>query len=391
MQTSYATVGAVLRQDGKMQVLSIEGRDAPAICYKDLSGECAAGDRVAINVGATAMGLGTGGYDFVICKLVDGSAASNGGTVDEDPDCEGGSGTGCLDTGGGAPCPGTVSKTMKLRYTPMQCEVDCVEDERSPFHGVLEDAVSLDGMPVVCCGLHSQMPLVAAGIRATHPDAKVVYCMTDEAALLLPFSNVARQCIETGLVNLSITCGQAMGGDAEAVSLHSGLCAAHAAFDADVAIVAIGPGIAGTGTALGNGGTAQAEAVNAAAALGARTTAAMRVSFADQRDRHRGASHHFLTAMGRLALASADICYPSELEGTAEWELVLRQLQEAGIPGKHRMIAVETGGEPIDTRGITVKSMGRGFDDDPWFFMAAYAAGMHAGGQIAEFREGGAR
>lgn len=377
MQTSYATVGAVLRQDGRMQVLSIEGREVRAICYKDLSGECRAGDRVAINVGATSMGLGTGGYDFVICKLDGEGGDGAGGTPGSNPD--------------GAGRSAMESKTMKLRYTPVQCEVDCVEDERSPFHGAMEEAVSLDGMPVACCGLHSQMPLVAAGIRAACPEAKIVYCMTDEAALMLPFSNVARQCIETGLVNLSITCGQAMGGDAEAVSLHSGLCAAHAAFDADAAIVAIGPGIAGTGTALGNGGTAQAEAVNAAAALGARTTAAMRISFADQRERHHGASHHFLTAMGRLALASADICYPSELEGTAEWDLVLRQLEEAGIPERHRMVAVETGTGPIDTRGISVTSMGRGVDDDPWFFRTAYAAGVHAGGQIAEFREGGTR
>lgn len=382
MRTCFATVDRVVRQDGAMQVLELGGSDTPAICYKSLSGSCAEGDRVLVNVTATDMGLGTGGYDFVICRL--------DATMGEDGDAlEGGDGTVCRGDGPETASQ-TTSKSMKLRYTPLQCDVDCVEDECSPFHDVLEGAVSLDGMPVVCCGLHSQMPLVAAGMRRAHPDARIVYCMTDEASLMNPFSNVARRCVETGLVNLTISCGQAMGGDAEAVSLHSGLVAAHSAFDADAVIVSIGPGIAGTGTELGNGGVAQAEGVNAAAALGARTTAAMRVSFADPRERHHGVSHHFLEAMGRLALASADICYPMESTGLGEWDLVWRQLDAAGIPGKHRMAPVEVGDAPIDTRGIEVTSMGRGFDDDPWFFLSAYAAGIHAGGQIREFRDGSA-
>ena len=391
MQTTPAIVESIERQDNGSQTLRIAGRSCPAICYTRLSGACRPGDRVLLNIAATQMGLGTGGYDFVVCKLDE---------VAGQPDA-------AEDAGG------RDSKIMKLRYTPMQCPVDVIEDERSPMHDELCDATGLEGMPVACCGLHSQLPLVAAGIRRQAPDARIVYCMTDEGALMLPFSKLARQCVDTGLVDATITCGQAMGGDAEAVSLHSALVAARLAYAADAAIVAIGPGIAGTGTALGNGGVAQAESVNAVAALGGRPTAVMRVSFADARERHLGASHHFLTAMGRLALGRASICIPEGMPPHLE-STIAAQLDKASIGDKHDIVRVDVGARNheslddgnagpgaamaaasaeataalphIDTRGIEVTTMGRSYVDDPWFFLCAYAAGVHVGSQVAQSR-----
>ncbi len=79
---------------------------------------------------------------------------------------------------------------------------------------------------------------------------------------------------------------------------------------ADLVVVAQGPGNLGTGTRWGFSGVAAGEAVNAAAVLGGRPVASLRVSGADPRDRHRGVSHHSLTAYGRVALAPADVVVP---------------------------------------------------------------------------------
>ena len=72
-------------------------------------------------------------------------------------------------------------------------------------------------------------------------------------------------------------------------------------------VVAQGPGNLGTGTRWGFSGVAAGEAVNAAGVLGGRPVASLRVSGADPRERHRGMSHHSLTAYGRVALHPADL------------------------------------------------------------------------------------
>ena len=51
-------------------------------------------------------------------------------------------------------------------------------------------------------------------------------------------------------------------------------------------------------------------AASAAATLGGRPVAALRVSEADARERHHGVSHHSLTAYGRVAAHPADIPVP---------------------------------------------------------------------------------
>ena len=82
--------------------------------------------------------------------------------------------------------------------------------------------------------------------------------------------------------------------------MHSALLAARHVVDADIAVVAQGPGNLGTGTRWGFSGVAAGEAVNAAAVLRGHPVAALRVSGADPRERHRGVSHHSLTAYGRV-------------------------------------------------------------------------------------------
>jgi hypothetical protein len=266
---------------------------------------------------------------------------------------------------------------MKLRYTPLQHEVLSVEEPASPHHAALEQACSLEGAPVVCCELHSQVPLVAAAVRHIRAEARVVYCMTDEAALLASFSTILAQMRESGLLDACITCGQAFGGDLEAVNLYSGLLAAATVCKADVIVCAQGPGIVGTATRFGHGGLAQAQALNAAAALDGVPIAPLRLSFADARERHQGVSHHTLTALGQACLAEAVIPLPDDLL-PKQAEMIDRQLTEAGILDRHGLINVSVQRDAIDLRGLEVMTMGRAQADDPAFFSASFAAGIRA-------------
>jgi hypothetical protein len=262
---------------------------------------------------------------------------------------------------------------MKLRYTPLQRDVLAVESPESVYHELMAHADDLGGCPVVCCGLHSHVPLVAAAVKAVDPDLRVAYCMTDQAALPIALSEVVRESRRAGLLDATITCGQAFGGDLEAVNVHSGLVAARHVTGADVIIVGIGPGVVGTATPLGHGGIAQGEALNAVASLGGKPIACMRVSFADTRQRHRVVSHHTLAALTRIALAPVKVAVPRlEPEQAAALD---GMLEEAGVWERHER--VESSPDPTvpDMRGVVVTTMKRGFAQDSAFFFAAYAAG----------------
>lgn len=316
-----------------------------AVAYGSLTGTCRPGERVLCNTTAVDLGLGTGGEHFVVAR-------SGTGVVLDDPS------------------PGHI---MKLRYTPLQRDVLSVEEPASEHHAVMSETRVLDGLPVVCCGLHSQVPVVAAAVKERSPHARVVYLMTDESALPMALSRLVPSMRDVGLVDETITCGQAFGGGLEAVNLYSGLLAARAVAGADVAIVAIGPGIPGTSTPYGHSGVAQGQAVNAAAALGGIPVAVLRLSFADPRPRHVPVSHQSLTALGSVALARAIVPVPSlEPEMAAPVDDALRA---ASMWDRHERRDVEVAAMP-DMRGLEVRTMGRGYRDDPAFFLAAAAAGI---------------
>jgi Protein of unknown function (DUF3866) len=183
----------------------------------------------------------------------------------------------------------------------------------------------------------------------------------------------------SGLLAGTVTSGQAFGGDLEAITLHSALIAARVVLGADVVVVAQGPGGMGTGTRYGFSGTQVAEAVNAVAALGGRPVACLRLSTADRRARHRGVSHHTLTALGQLALARAAVAVPA-LDDPDLAAAVDRQLAEAGVAARHELVRVAAPDPAalLAGWGVEVATMGRGPADDPAFFLAAAAAGTLA-------------
>jgi uncharacterized protein DUF3866 len=179
-----------------------------------------------------------------------------------------------------------------------------------------------------------------------------------------------------------VTAGQAFGGDLESTNVHAGLLACRHALGADVTIVTQGPGNLGTGTRWGYSGVAVGEAVNAVAALGGRAVGSLRISDADPRPRHFGVSHHSLTAYGRVALAPADLVVPA---GLAPDLAAAVEAGLAGMPTRHRIVTVPTAGldAALAASPVKLSTMGRGLAEDHAYFLAAAAAGRHAGALLS--------
>ena len=127
------------------------------------------------------------------------------------------------------------------------------------------------------------------------------------------------------------------------------------------------------------------DAVNAIAVLGGRPVACLRVSQADARPRHRGVSHHSMTAYGRVALAAADVVVPG-LDGPSGAR-VRREADVLCAPrrgaAQHRLIEIPSGGllerlhAAEEEVGVRLSTMGRGLEEDAAAFLAAAAAGRH--------------
>jgi hypothetical protein len=351
LQTEVGLVARAERERPGMQelVVSVEGRQERAVNYPQLLGDVRAGERVLLNTTAVRAALGTGGYHFVMQK-----------------------------EGEGRPKEESAGRIVKLRYTPLQFRCRSVEEQDSPYREAIEGCEGLEEMPVVVCGLHSQIAPAAAAVKKLLPEVRVAYVMTDTAALPLPFSELAAKLKEAGLLDATITVGQAFGGDYEAVNVFTGLLAARAVVGAGVAIVGQGPGNVGTETDWGFGAIAQGEHVNAVAVLEGVPVAVPRISFADRRPRHYGVSRQSLVALGRVAVAQAVVAVPQM--APEKLEVVHRQLDDEGITGRHEVLLVrgEAGVEELTARGVEVKTMGRAMEDDPEFFLAGGAAGVVA-------------
>lgn len=317
----------------------------PALAYPALVGTPRIGDRVLLNTTALALGLGTGGYALVV-------AVPDRLPADQ-------------------PAAGHV---VKARYTPIQTTELAVDEQASPHHAVIAAATSLEAMPVVVADLHSALPAIIAGVHAVRPTARVAYVLTDGGALPVWFSRTVAAVRER--LCGTVTSGQSFGGELEAVTVHSGLLAARHVLRADVAIVTQGPGNLGTGTPWGFSGVAAGEAVNAVAVLRGRPVGALRISAADDRERHRGVSHHSLTAYGRVALAGADVVVPA-LDGDLGARVAAQAQQ---LANRHRLVSVATDGllDALAACPVPLATMGRGLAEDRAYFLAAAAAGRHA-------------
>src|SRR5262245_28552173 len=319
------TVTAIVEELGGLARIEVDGESC--VAYPRLTGPVEVGDDVLVNVQARSLGLGSGGFDVLHANLTRGL--------------------------GLASAPG--AHVMTLPYTPIQAAVRFVEED-----GQL--AESLGGMPVVCCSLHSQVVPAAAGVGE---GVRVAYAQLAGGALPVSLSDSVRALKERGLVELAIAAGACVGGDRQAVGVASALAwAAGQGFEA--AICSIGPGIVGTASPLGHGGLAAADAANAASALGGSPVLAVRVSERDARERHRGVSHH-TQAVLELAIGARTVAWPAGLEAP-DW---LAEREEVDVSGWQEAC-----------EGLPLEHMGRGRDDDPWFFASAFAAGKVARGRL---------
>ena len=339
-------------------MVTVRGVPVRALAYPALVGSPRVGDRVLLNVTALEAGLGTGGYALVVA-IPD--------RLPADSDISG--------------------HIVKSRYTPLQVVTASADEQGSEYHEMLATADSLEGMPAVVADLHSALPAVLAGLRRSvgtkaADSLRVAYVMTDGGALPAWFSRTIAGLRAAGWLAATITTGQSFGGDLEAVTVHSGLLTARHAVGADVAIVTQGPGNLGTGTKWGYSGVAAGEAVNAAAVLGGRPVASLRISFADPRERHQGVSHHSLTAYGQVALAAADVVIPALPEPRAARVAA----DVAPLGPRHRLITVPVDGleEALRATPVALSTMGRSLDEDLEYFLAAAAAGAHAASLLAQ-------
>jgi hypothetical protein len=237
-------------------------------------------------------------------------------------------------------------------------------------------------MPVVAAALHSQVPAVAVAFKEARPDLRLAYVMTDGAALPLALSDLVAQLRDRSLLDATITCGHAFGGDYEAVSVYSALAIAKHIIGADAAVVAMGPGIVGTATRLGFSGIEVGPVLDAAAGLGGVPIACLRVSFADPRVRHHGLSHHSSTAL-TIATRSRALL-PLPLVGGEEERVLRAELRESGLAERHEIVEVAPVGivRLLRAHNLPVVSMGRPAADDPVLFEAAAAAGVVASARV---------
>lgn len=324
-------VRAINSERDGLQRVSVElanGDVDNAYVLTHVIGPVAIGDEVVVNTTAVDLGLGTGGSHVVHWNLSR-SEWSEGG----------------------------AGHIMKARYTSVQIDAGAHEETTD-----YKEPQSLDGMPVVVCLLHSQLAAVAVAIKHVKPEAKIAFVMSDEASLPYAISDLANELRSKVVIDISISAGQAFGGDHEAVNVASGIGIAKS-LGADVVIVAPGPGVVGTGTKLGFGGLTAAGHIDAIAALGGTPIFALRYSEADARERHQGVSHQAMTVLER--------CFSRPLAAAPRGASDI--YEEVDVPDMHALFT--------DT-GLEVKTMGRSVSEDTSFFDWAAAAGILAAQSI---------
>jgi len=303
------TVTAVRERLHELVRLEVDG--IACVAYPRLTGPVEEGDDVVVNEQARLLGLGSGGFDVLYANLTRGLGLE---AVE-------------------------AAHVMKLPYTPGQVALSNLEESEP-----LADA--LDGLPVVLCTLHSQVAPVCAALAGL----RVAYVQVAGGALPVSLSDTVRALKERGLLERSVAVALCLDGDVECVTVAAALAWARAQ-GLDAVVCAVGPGIVGTGSRLGHGALALADAANAAVALGGRPVLAVRTSEGDPRERHRGVSHHTRAV---LDLCLGEVAVADDVDGEG-WDEAC-----AGLPLDH---------------------MGRGPADDPAFFRAAFAAGVVARAQ----------
>lgn len=350
LSKKLAVVKSVIGESDEMQELAVlvGDKDEKAISYIPLTGRAKPGQNVLLNTTAVELSLGTGGFHFVIANLDEPeSSMTPGGHI------------------------------MKLRYTPYQIKCMAVEEQDSKYHEQMNLFESLEKLPVVVGTLHSQLVPFACTAKSLMPGKSITYIMTDGAALPMYLSKNVKELKSKGLIDHTITCGNAFGGDYECVNAYSAMIFAKQVLMSDMIFICMGPGIVGTGTKYGFTGIEQAYILDAASRLGGTPIAVPRVSFADKRQRHRGISHHTVTVL-RDAVCSR-VVVPVNVQDGEKLAVLEKQLTESGLSELHEIYMVKSDSTKasMEKFGMKVKSMGRGYDEDEEFFKSSSGAASY--------------
>ena len=302
----------------------------------------AVGDRVVVNTTAVELGLGTGGWHVVHWNL----AASRRGPRSRDRHRD------------EAAVHEPAGRRRRTSEPP-------TASDRST------------GMPVVVAGLHSQVAAIAVAFKHARPDARLVYVMTDGGALPIALSDLVCELRERGLLDATVTCGHAFGGDYEAVSVYGALAVARHVADADAVVVAMGPGSAGTADpARLQRRSRSGPSSTRPTALGGyadRRTARLVRRPATAPSRRLAPQRHDARRSRRAA--GCTVALP-RVGGDEERQL-RADLAAAGIDTRHELVDVAPVGivDLLDaTRDLHVVSMGRPAADDPCCSKRAAAA-----------------
>jgi Protein of unknown function (DUF3866) len=312
-------------------LVRVGGEERPAWADRTLVGALREGDEVIVNVEALDLGLGSGGFDVVHVNLTRGLEAA--GAVEAAP--------------------------MKLNYTSLQHPVEPVE--------ALPDRGPARSIPVLVLALHGQLAPAAWAAARSATGMRVGYIQTAGGALPGDLSRDVSELRRLGLLSEHATAGPAYGGEREAITTIGALRAAAGPLGWDAAIAGPGPGIVGSGSALGHGGMVALDTAHAALALGLETLLAPRMSGGDPRARHRGLSHHTETVL-RMLLGGVRVPAPAGDDQAVE------QLREA-CGTEHELWPRDTSIEEYAASGLSARHMGRSIDEDRLFFAAALAAG----------------
>jgi len=325
-----------------------------AIADIALVGAALVGDEVIVNTEALDLGLGSGGFDVVHVNLTRGLQGTGVDGAD----------------------------VMKLNYTSIQHAVAPIDDER------LELPIA---RPVAVLALHGQLAAVAWAFARAAPDGRLGYVQSTGGALPGAHSRTVRALRERGLLAGHISAGAAYGGEAEAITTAGALHHGFRALGWDAAVCGPGPGIVGSSSALGHGGMAALDSAHVALALGCRTLIVARMSSSDERERHRGISHHTLTVLD-LLLEPVTVALPAGMRSPVGSDLragldtvfggashgrpaLALDVERPVRITRHdwRRAAVEL--PAYADSGLPSETMGRGLSEDPLFFGAALAGG----------------
>jgi hypothetical protein len=328
----------------------IEHQKYKAMNFICFTGRCKVNDEVLLNTTAIRLSLGTGGYHFVIANLYGNNQISE-----------------------------KIGHIMKLRYTPLQIAVQTMEEQGGPYHNNIKKFHSLEGMPVISCSLHSMLAPVAAIIKYYKPDVRITYIMSDGASLPISISKAVRNLKSKKLIDTTITYGHAFGGDYEAINIYTALIGAKEIAKADVVIVAMGPGIVGTGTEYGFTGVEQGTIIDAVNTLGGSSISIPRISFSDKRNRHYGISHHSITIFTKISKTKTIISVP-EIEDKEKMSIINNQIINNKLSDIHNIEyrRIDELEKVLEFFDIKVSTMGRNYLQDKVFFQSAAASGKVA-------------